>query len=123
MALAIPPAFIGTQVSGDIAGYTLYTDRKLRNVAFPRHPPKVPRSVLQARQRARFAFVQSSFADQPQHVQEAWERASLTMSLQMTGRNLYTAMAFRQDEPLRQTLERQSGETLPMPPDPHTACP
>jgi hypothetical protein len=123
MALAIPVAFIGTQVSGDIGGYTLYTDRKLRNVAYPRHPPKKPRSILQARQRSRFAFIQSAFADEPQDIQEAWERASLTMSLQMTGRNLYTALAFRQDEPLRQTLERQSGESLPMPPDPEKACP
>lgn len=119
MAKSIFPNVLGFRVSGDIAGFTLYTDRKYRNIVFPRHPPQVPRSVLQARQRAKFAYAQQCWNEQPAHVQEAYERASLTLSLMMTGRNLWTSLAFRQDESLRQTLERQSHESLPMPPNPH----
>lgn len=119
MAKGFNPSILGFRASGDVAGYTVYTDREHRNIAFPRHPPQVPRSVLQARQRAKFAYAQQCWRDAPTIVQEAYERASIALSLMMTGRNLWTSMAFRQDEALRQTLERQSGESLPMPPPVH----
>lgn len=123
MPLGIPPTLLGLRISGDVAGLTLYTDKKQRTVAFPRHPPKVPRSVLQARQRARFAFAQQTWGEQNAIVKTAYNEAADKLSLMMTGRNLWICLAFRQSESLRQTLERQSAQSLPMPPDPQTFVP
>lgn len=122
MALAIPPTVLGMQCSGDIGGYTLYTDSRMRTVCFPRHPPKVPRSALQALQRTAFGQAVYNWHDTSPATREAYEQATLTLALQMTGLNLWISLSFSQDESLRQTLSRQSRQVLPLPPDvrPHT---
>jgi len=123
MAKAFPPSLLGLRVSGDVGGVTYYTDRDGNNIAFPQDPPKVPRSILQAKQRIRWAATSRAWDEEPAHVRRAYTLAAARLSLQMGGRNLYFSLAFRQDEGLRQTLERQSGQTLPMPPDARTQAP
>jgi len=118
MALGVPASLLGWIVSGDIGGYTCYTDRHMRKVVFPAAPPKVPRSILQAHQRQFFAIASADWQQLSPETQQAYERASKKLSLPMAGRNLFFSLAFRQDDQLRRTLERQSRETLPMPPDP-----
>jgi len=123
MALAVPPSLLGTRVSGDVAGYTLYTDKNGAPVIFPRHPPKVPRSILQAKQRTRFAIAVTRWHEAPAIVREAYEAMSLKLSLPMTGLNVWMKLSLTQDEGLRQTLERQSALSLPMPPNPYAEVP
>lgn len=113
MALAIPPNAIGVIVSGDVDGYTIYTDMNGRKVAFPQAPPKEPPSQMQVSHRARFASAQSAWSALTAQEKDALELTTQRTSLPMTGQNLYIAIALKANPDLVSTLERQTDLTLP----------
>lgn len=106
---------MGTTVSGDLGDYTIYTDRYGRKVAYPRSPPTKPPSESQVIQRARFAAAIADWIALAEDTRFDWERASLRSSICMTGHNLYIHFALVRHDRVRQTLERQTGLTLPAP--------
>jgi len=66
---------------------------------------------------------QTRWHEAPAIVREAYEAMSLKLSLPMTGLNVWMKLSLTQDEGLRQTLERQSALSLPMPPNPYAEVP
>lgn len=113
MALGVPPNALGMIVSGDVDGYTIYTDMKGRKVAFPQAPPKEPPSPMQISHRARFASAQSAWTALTPQQKATLELATDRTSLAMTGQNLYIAIALKSNPDLVRTLERQTDLTLP----------
>lgn len=113
MGLGFPPNAIGIIVSGDVDGYTIYTDMLGRKVAFPQAPPKEPPSPMQVSHRARFASAQSAWAALTAPQKAILELATQLTSLAMTGQNLYIAIALKANPDLVPTLERQTDLTFP----------
>lgn len=113
MALAIPANALGLIVSGDVDGYTIYTDMKGRKVVFPQAPPKEPPSPLQISHRYRFATAQAAWTALTVQEKATLELCTHRASLAMTGQNLYIAIALKANPDLVATLERQTDLTLP----------
>lgn len=113
MALAVPAQAMGLIVSGDVAGYTIYTDMRGRKVAFPIAPPKEPPSPLQVQHRSRFRTAQQNWTGLTPQEKAILELCTHRASLAMTGQNLYIAIALKNQTGLVETLERQTDLTLP----------
>jgi hypothetical protein len=113
VALALPAQAMGFIVSGDVAGYTIYTDMHGRKVAFPQAPPVEPPSPLQIQHRARFRIAQQAWTALTVAEKATLELCTHRASLAMTGQNLYLAIALKNQAGLVATLERQTDLTLP----------
>lgn len=113
VALTVPAQVMGLIVSGDVAGYTIYTDMRGRKVAFPVAPPKEPPSPPQIAHRERFRQAVAAYlalsAEQRATLELCVQRASLAL----TGLNLYIAIALKNQTGLVETLERQTDLSLP----------
>lgn len=116
MALAIPPDLLGFRVSGDVDGITIYTDRYGRKIAFKKSWPDKPPSASQAINRARFRTAVASWRNLTQPERDAYERATLSLSLYMTGINLYVHLCLRGTAIEWEQLCQSSGESLYQPP-------
>lgn len=116
MADTIPWQFLGVNASGDLGAFTCYTDRFGKKVWYPKSPPETPETPGQRQQRDRFAAAVANWNDLDQATKDAFEQLTLSASLMMTGHNLYISLSFSQDDRLRQTLVRQTGITIPLPP-------
>ena len=116
MALGVPANVLGLMVSGDIGGFTLYTDRYGRKVIFEKAPPTKPASVLQALQRGRFRSAMINWKAETQAVRDDWENVSLKAALCMTGLNMWLHFSLKGTAAGLATFSRQTGITLTMPP-------
>jgi len=114
VARSIPWNLLGFGVSGDVGGYTIYTDRKFRKVAFPIAPPEKPPSPAQINLRARFKTAQANWKAETDQVKQELEEACRRASIVMTGQNLYIKVALKNDNDALQTLAKQTGTTLPI---------
>lgn len=95
MPYADPLSCMGLQVSGDLGGLTIYTDRYGRKVAYPKSPPKKPPTDLQSYHRDRFRAAQQEYmALSPQHKAD-WESLVRRAALCMTGQNLFIHLALK----------------------------
>jgi hypothetical protein len=113
MAFTIPFQILGAQVSGDLGGYTIYTDMKGQKVVFPKSPPEKPPSSAQLFYRARFTAAQSNWKALSLADKESLELACRRLSLPMTGQNLYVSVQLKNDVDAYATIEMQSGIQLP----------
>jgi len=115
MAWSVPWQLMGLSVAGDCGGYSIYTDRYKRKIAYPKSPPKDPPSQKQIDQRAAFRNAQASWkvlsAQQKQNLEDACRKTSIPL----TGQNLYMHTIMVRDKDAYHTIERQSGITLPTP--------
>lgn len=109
----VPWNLLGFSVSGDVGGYTIYTDKNNRKIAFPLAPPDKPPSPAQAAHRERFRLAQAAWSGLSDQVKLQLETASQAGSLVMTGQNLYITIALQNDNTALQTLAEQTGTTLP----------
>lgn len=82
-------SLLGLQVSGDIDGLTIYTNRRGRIVWYPFAPPEKPPSEAQLRQRARFRVAQENWKLESATTRKNWEILVHRNSLPLTGQNLY----------------------------------
>ena len=97
MGLTVPPSLLGLVVRGDLDGQTIYTDRHGRKVFYDKSPPQKPPSPQQVIHRARFRTAVLSWLNLLPGERADYERASLAMSLCMTGHNLYIHLCLRGD--------------------------
>jgi hypothetical protein len=116
MAWTIPWNLLGAQVAGDLADYTVYSDRFNRKIPFPKSPPKEPPSPLQQAQRSAFASAQAAWSGLSTDEKAALEAAVKISSIPLTGQNLYISCTMRGDADSYATIARQSG--IPLPPLP-----
>lgn len=117
MALGIPANIIGLIVSGDIGGFTIYTDRYARKVAYPKSPPKEPPTEMQVGCRNRFKAAQAQYMAFSAADKKLYEDLTKKASLCLTGQNLVIHVAMKHAFGLLDTLMHQTGITVP-PPDP-----
>lgn len=115
MAYTIPWNLLAMQISGDVGGYTIFTDRFGRKTVFPKSPPEKPPSSQQLIQRQRFKTAQTSWnalsSDQVKNLEDACRITNVPM----TGQNLWIHTALTNDTEAMKTIERQSGITLTIP--------
>lgn len=116
MAKTQPYDLLGLNVSGDLGAVTLYTDRFGQKIWYPKSPPETPETPGQRRQRDRFAAAVRNWKETDQATRERFEAVSLKASLMMTGHNLWISLSFSQDGRLAQTLSRQTGIPIALPP-------
>lgn len=114
VAWVIPWNLIAANISGDIGGYTIYTDRFGRPTVFPKSPPEKPPSPAQVLQRRRFADSHSLWQQLPSAEKRALEDACRKLSVNMTGKNAFMSACLLNRDDNLQTLSRQSG--IPLPP-------
>jgi hypothetical protein len=116
---SIPWNLLGIHASGDLADVTVYMDRHRRLVTFPKSPPQTPRTAAQEAHRQLWSIAVANWKTASTETRDAYERASLKASLMMTGHNVWMHFSFRRDAARLATLAAQTGETLPMPPNPN----
>lgn len=115
MAFTVPVNILGLQVSGDIGGLTIYTDRFGKKIAFPKSPPKDPPSEKQLHQRIRFRDAQQSWTGLPNQVKIDYEELCRKANVPMTGQNIWIHTALTNDETAIKTLIQQTGISVPIP--------
>lgn len=114
MAWTVPWQLMGTWVSGDVGGHTIYTDKFGRKVVFPKAPPDKPPSPSQVLQRANFAQAQKGWAGLTDQQKKDLENVVKRTSICMTGQNLWMSLVMMDSVELKKTLEHQTGITLPV---------
>ena len=98
---------------GDIAGFTTYTDRYGRITVFSKAPPHKPPTGAQITQRAKFRDCVNAWKALTDDEKAALERTVHTLSLCLTGQNLFVSCSMKQKPDVYTTCARQAGETLP----------
>lgn len=117
MAHTIPWQLIGARVSGDLDGYTIYTDKHGRKIVYPISPPDKPPSQAQIARRTRFTAAQRAWSSLTATEKEALEVCCRISNAPITGQNLYIRVALTGNTDLLATLARQTG--IPLPAIPH----
>lgn len=116
MAKAIPWDLLGLVVSGDIGDFTLYQNKNRKVVAFPRTPPQVPRTPQQQVIRDAFRQATINWKAADPALKAAYETVTKRLSMCMTGLGLWIHFSFYQNASELQTLTKQSGISLQLPP-------
>jgi hypothetical protein len=108
---------LGLEISGDLGDFTMWRTRRGKIVVYPRTVPgKVP-SVAQQNHRQHFReSVQRWNALLPDE-KDAYERASKTLSLPMTGHDLWIRWTFAGSLAEAETIQRLAGVALTLPPE------
>lgn len=113
MALGWKLALLGMNVSGDIAGMTIYTDRYARKNWFVNAPPNKPRSAKQVWHSQRFAAAVLTWKGLSDADKATLELATRRTSLCATGQNLWVSCVLRGADGVYATVGRQAGLALP----------
>jgi hypothetical protein len=116
VAFTFPIQLLGLFAQGDVAGYTIYTDRHMRKVVYPKAPPLQPPTALQLKFRQRWSDAAAYWRALTKPQQQAYSAVCMRLSLMHTGPSLWTTLYCRQDAGLLQTLIQQSGIGLVAPP-------
>lgn len=109
----IPWDLLGWNLSGDIDGFSIYTDRFGKKIVYPKSPPKTPPTAAQLRQRARFRTAVLAFMALSSATREDFEEACRRASLVLGGCALYTSAALTDSNESIQALARQTRLVLP----------
>lgn len=107
--------FLGLEISGDLADYTMWRTRRGRLVCYPRTVPGKPPSPAQQAHRARFAQACAAWAALPASARSAYEEAAKRCSLPMTGHNLWIRWTFTGDLHEALAIQSFSGLSFPLP--------
>lgn len=109
------PSLLGTWVSGDFGGLTIYTTKKGKKVFYQEAPALEPPTPAQTNQRNRFRTAQAEWKNQTHQVKKNLENMCIRASLVMTGQNLWIRVAMRHEQSAYETLQHQTGITAPAP--------
>jgi hypothetical protein len=113
MAWTVPWNLLALRVSGDVGGFTIYTDRNMRKVVFPKSPPEKPPSPRQLDNRRRFRDAHAVWKTLTAEQKSNLEHACRVLSICQTGKNVYMSACLLNDDAALRTLERQSQTPLP----------
>lgn len=113
MAWTIPWNLLGIVISGDIGDVTIYRNKNGKVVPFPKDMHQEATSPLRAWSRNRFRVAQANWAALTDDQKADLEAACRSLSLPLTGQNLYISVQLRNRQSHYKTIERQSGITLP----------
>lgn len=104
------------KAQGDVGPMTSYTNKR-GIVMFLKAWLRDPASPAQIAHRDRIRQVARNWKAESQTVRTAYEQCTKTLSMYINGYNLYMCVSMNPDgRSSLPTLERQSGQTLPLPP-------
>ncbi len=106
---------MGWNPTGDFGPLTMYTAKNKKPVMFLKAPPTKPPTARQRYVRDRMAYYAAWWSQQPVEVKALWELTSKKAHLTMTGYNLWQWWYWHGDRAVLDTIQRQSGVTLPSP--------
>lgn len=115
MALVFNPIWqlLGFNVQGDLGGWTFYTCKKTGLVFFLQAPPTKPPSLVQQNRHNRWKVYADIWRSWSQADRDAWRVLAQAAKLRITYYALYVYWQETKDEATIQTLERQTGITVP----------
>jgi len=108
-------SLMGLDLSGDLDGWTIYQTRRGRLVAYPASPAMKPPTPSQKQQRARFKFAQLQWRSLTTANKKAWEQITNSLSLVMTGQNLFISLQLVDRSSMWPTVVRRTKTTLTYP--------
>jgi len=114
--IGLPPSILGFGVSGDLADFTIYTDRYGRKIAYPASPPRVAASPLQTYQRSRFTSSMLAWTRLSADAKAAYSLACARLSLPCTATSLWCSLSLARSDELFKTIQRQARLRLVRPP-------
>jgi hypothetical protein len=104
MAKTFPNHWLGLVASGDVGDLTVYTDRKMRLIAYPRRPPECPATPRQLENRDRFRRAVRAWLALPDLTRFLYELLAKRNSLCATGQNVWLHFALTYNVPQWNTL-------------------
>jgi hypothetical protein len=107
---------LGFQVSGDLAGSTIYTTRKGKKVVFAQSPPRKPLTVWQLAWQRNFRVGMALWSRMSPSDRLAYRRVCDAAKLCMLGHNLFLHAFLGGDNSTLDTLECQYQIPLRKPP-------
>ncbi len=105
---------LALSVTGDFGPLTMYTSRRRKIVVFDKAPPLVPSTTRQLIMRNRWRAAAQSWTVMTSQDRASWSSAAAAANLSIPG---YQLWIFANTKPnsrgIIETVERQSGVTLP----------
>ena len=111
-----PWRLLGFRPTGDIAQWTLYTNKKGDLVCFLKTHPGKPFTSRQRALMRQFTAIASVWRSMSPASRQAWEEATRRAGLTITAYNLFVYANMQPDCSTLQTIQRQSGIYLGFPP-------
>jgi hypothetical protein len=108
-------SLIAIRIDGDALGFTWYTKKGYRKVAYPTAPPRNPPNARQLAARARFAAAAKEYAALAAVFKNGYKGAVQKLSLAMTPASLYISLYLRASYQQYVTLVNQYGKPLRRP--------
>lgn len=105
-------ALLGFQVTGDLGGYTAYTDKRGQVVWFPKAPPLNPPSVMQTYNRRKMATATQMWHWLTPQEQADWNTAAHRTHSRIAGFHLFIHYFLKPCDTAFERLQRASGLTL-----------
>lgn len=99
---------MGFNATGDLGGFTLYTNKKGKLVWFIKAPPTTPPTYYQDIKRNYFRRAAAAWARMPDELKKRWEQVTKRLSLRLTGYDLWVFWYTCSDDLALRTLQRQS---------------
>lgn len=107
-----PPFILGLRVSGDLAGFTYYTNRRGRTVAYLAAPPLRPPTPAQLVWRGRWRTAMANWRSLPPSARTAYRAVCDYYGLCMLGHNLWLHLCLGTRTELWFSLQRGSRISL-----------
>lgn len=104
---------IGLKIQGDLGPITCYTSKRNRVVWYLKAPPKDPPSWQQVDQRNLFQMIGWAWQALGAINQTVWNAAAAAANLRISGFNLFSYLYVTGDESVIETIEHQTGLSLP----------
>jgi hypothetical protein len=104
--------FMGFLAWGDLAGLTMYVNRRRNLVVYPKSPPDKPPSAAQTVYRNMMRNAAAEWKNWDSPLKANWDRACRRLSLKLHGFDLWVYWYFKCDRPTIATIERQSNLQL-----------
>jgi hypothetical protein len=107
--------FLGLKIQGDLGPFTCYTSKRGRVVWYLKAPPTTPPTDTQIAQRNAFRYAAAAWNAFAAEERAQWETAAKRACLRITGYDLCTYYFLTEDNATLETLEHQTGRTIPRP--------
>lgn len=105
--------WLGFNPTGDLAGWTLYTNKRGGVIWFPKSPPTKLRTAPQLRQWFRFVQAAQAWRSLTQGQKNEWFKAASRAHLYLSGYNLFVWWQLKPDVATLRTIARISGANVP----------
>ncbi len=100
--------WLGFNPTGDLSGWTLYTNKRGGVVWFQKSPPKKTRTRSQVRQWYKYVQAAKAWRNLTQETRNDWNEACRRTRLYLSGYNLWVWFQTNPDKAILRTIERHA---------------